>query len=204
MGRASVTPVICRRRVPRGVVGRACRARSAGAALAFLLLSTAPARPAEPPEKPFDDVVKGAERLEGLFTIHLRNRDLFLEIRPEQLDTPFLLAISLARGLGERWVYYGDQGKFAQIALRRVGDTIHLVQPNTNILAGAGSPEDARSLARVELRGLLARVRAVPRATGRADPYTRAHLEDAAARITRALRAPAAPAPPASAPPAPQ
>jgi hypothetical protein len=58
------------------------------------------------------------------------------------------------------------------------------------------TPDDARSLARTEIRRLQAAIRkalAPPAANAKAKPldaYTRAHLEDADARITNALAAP--------------
>jgi hypothetical protein len=58
------------------------------------------------------------------------------------------------------------------------------------------TPDDARSLARTEIRRLQAAIRkalAPPAANAKAKPldaYTRAHLEDADARITKALAAP--------------
>jgi hypothetical protein len=59
-----------------------------------------------------------------------------------------------------------------------------------------GTPDDARSLARAEIRRLQTAIRkalAPPAANAKAKPldaYTRAHLEDADARISKALAAP--------------
>lgn len=59
-----------------------------------------------------------------------------------------------------------------------------------------GTPDDARSLARTEVRRLQAAIRkalAPPAANAKAKPldaYTRAHLEDADSRISKALAAP--------------
>src|SRR5207244_608495 len=57
-----------------------------------------------------------------------------------------------------------------------------------------GTPDDARSLARAELHRLQTAIRQSltprPAATKPLDAYTRAHLEDADSRITKALAAP--------------
>jgi hypothetical protein len=54
---------------------------------------------------------------------------------------------------------------------------------------GPGAPEDARTLAWSELSGLRTRLAAALKAMPNADAYTRAHLSESAARITKALDA---------------
>src|SRR4051812_22047391 len=84
--------------------------------------------PADPPEKKFEDfdkVVKGARESEGLFRLYRKDDNLFAEIQPHQLDRPYLLPISIARGSGlggftlnfdEQWV----------VLFRRVGDKVQV------------------------------------------------------------------------------
>ncbi len=124
--------------------------RVAAATLAFLLLSPAPS-PAQPPhglggpdgEKKFEDfdkVVKGAKEYDGLFKLHRKDDKLYAELKPTQLDRPFLCPIAIARGLGmgghtrnfdEQWV----------LVFKRVDDKLHLIRRNVRFKAKPGSPE---------------------------------------------------------------
>ncbi len=95
------------------------------------------------PAKKFEDftkVVQGAKEYDGLFKIHHKEDRLYAEIRPDQLDKPFLCPIAIARGLAmggytlnfeEQWV----------LLFRKVGeDKLHLVRRNVRYQAKSGSP----------------------------------------------------------------
>ncbi len=86
----------------------------------------------------FNDVVKGAQKHEGFFNLHLKDDHLYAEIGPHQFDQPFLMPIAIARGLamagqplnfGDEWV----------LSLHRVGDKVQLIRKNTHFKA----PSDA-------------------------------------------------------------
>src|SRR5690349_4116606 len=73
----------------------------------------------------FETVVKGAKVYDGLFKLHLKEGNLFAELKPTQLNRPYLCPISIARGLGmgghtlnfdEQWV----------LLFKRVNDHIHV------------------------------------------------------------------------------
>ena len=49
----------------------------------------------------FNEVTKGATKIDGLFTLHRKDEHLYAEIRPNQLDQPLLAPINIARGW--RW-----------------------------------------------------------------------------------------------------
>src|SRR6266550_5923208 len=53
-------------------------------------------------EKKFEDfnkTVQGAQVHEGLFRLHQKDDKLYAEIKPEQLNRPFLCPIAIARGM---------------------------------------------------------------------------------------------------------
>src|SRR5262245_17923742 len=127
------------------------RQRSLGrvaATLAFLFLSSAPA-PAQLPgldghgDKKFEDfdkLVKGAKEYDGLFKLYRKDDKLYAELKPMQLDRPFLCPIAIAKGMGmgghtlnfdEQWV----------LLFKRVDDKVHLIRRNVRFTAKAGSPE---------------------------------------------------------------
>jgi hypothetical protein len=90
----------------------------------------------------FDKVVKGAKEFDGLFKLYRKEDKLYAELKPIQLNRPFLCPIAIARGLGmgghtlnfdEQWV----------LLFRRVGDKLHLIRRNVHFKAKPGSPEAA-------------------------------------------------------------
>jgi len=98
--------------------------------------------------KPFAEIIKDAQRLDGLFPVWQKDEKTWLEIPAERLDQPFFLSISLTRGLGERWLIGGLQGgSFATGGeyigqFRKAGNMIQLLAANTRFTARAGSPEE--------------------------------------------------------------
>src|SRR5215469_11032237 len=87
----------------------------------------------------FDKLVKGAEESNGLFKLYHKDEHLYAEIKPDQLDKPFLCPIAIARGAGlggytlnfdEQWV----------LVFKRVGDKVQLIRRNVHFKAKAGSP----------------------------------------------------------------
>ncbi|HYV35201.1 MAG TPA: DUF5117 domain-containing protein, partial [Gemmataceae bacterium] len=90
--------------------------------------------------EPFDKVVKGAKEYDGLYKLYHKGEHLYAEIRPDQLERPFLLPIAVARGGGlggftlnfdEQWV----------LMFRKVGENkLHLVRRNVRFKANPGAP----------------------------------------------------------------
>ncbi|WP_442923191.1 zinc-dependent metalloprotease [Microcoleus sp. A6-C5] len=93
--------------------------------------------------QPFEQVVKDAPKLEGLFTLY-RNpatNKVYLEIKPQQLDKKFLCFVTLASGLGEGGILSGlPIGDFL-FQLRRVQNNVQFVIPNINFRTSAGDPQ---------------------------------------------------------------
>ncbi|HEV2946479.1 MAG TPA: zinc-dependent metalloprotease [Gemmataceae bacterium] len=93
-------------------------------------------------EKKFEDfnkTVQGAKVHEGLFRLHQKDDKLYAEIKPEQLNKPYLCPIAIARGMtmggytlnfDEQWV----------LVFKRVGDKVQLIRRNVRYQAKAGSP----------------------------------------------------------------
>ncbi len=105
--------------------------------------------PEKPQLKPFDQVVQGATRSPGLFSLYQNKKTgkLFAEIEPDQLDRNYLAAMTLESGLGERGIYSGlPLGDFL-FTFRRINNGIQFVIPNTFFRAQAGTPM-ARSVDR--------------------------------------------------------
>ncbi|WP_424408573.1 zinc-dependent metalloprotease [Microcoleus sp.] len=93
--------------------------------------------------QPFEEVVKNAKKLEGLFTLY-RNEatnKVYLEITPQQLNKKFLCFVTLASGLGEGGIFSGlPIGDFL-FQLRRVQNNVQFVIPNINFRTSPGDPQ---------------------------------------------------------------
>ena len=105
-------------------------------------VSTASARPAQPPGAllPFADVTREAKRSDGYLPVWTRDDKVWLEIPAALLEKPFFFASSRASGLGERFFYPGLMGRGHSVVLRRVGNTVQLLAQNQHARAPAGTP----------------------------------------------------------------
>ncbi|NET04894.1 MAG: zinc-dependent metalloprotease [Symploca sp. SIO2B6] len=92
--------------------------------------------------KPFEDVVKDTEKLEGLFTLY-RNQDkgkIYLELKPEQLDRNYLDIVTLSTGIGQGFLVRGMPLNYLMFRWHRVQDKLQFIVPNVNFRALPGSP----------------------------------------------------------------
>ena len=49
----------------------------------------------------FNEVTRGAEKVEGLFTLYKTGDHLYAEIRPDQFNQPLLAPVTIARGMAQ-------------------------------------------------------------------------------------------------------
>ncbi|HXE74994.1 MAG TPA: zinc-dependent metalloprotease [Candidatus Xenobia bacterium] len=99
--------------------------------------------PKKDEEKPFDEVVKDMEKIEGLFTFY-RNAEenkVLLELRPDQFDKDYIYSSKTEQALGERGLYGTIMMDEFVFQWRRLGKRVQFVRRNLNFRADAGSPE---------------------------------------------------------------
>ena len=91
-------------------------------------------------QKPFDEMVKDSEKIEGLFTLYRneKKKTIYLEIKPEQLNKNFLCAMTLATGIGEAGIFSGMPVGELLFQFRRLQDNVQFVIPNVNFRARPG------------------------------------------------------------------
>ncbi|HEX5356597.1 MAG TPA: zinc-dependent metalloprotease [Aquabacterium sp.] len=106
--------------------------------------SNAPA----PQQPPFDSVIKGADRQEGLLPIWKRQDKVWIELSPEAFGKPFFLSPKLASGIGEAGVFGGlMQSRWAQVGrpqwveFRKVQQQVQLLAINSAYTAQKGTPQ---------------------------------------------------------------
>jgi len=103
--------------------------------------TTTPARPGDPPPlRPFAEVIKDAKETKGLYTLWQKDEKVWIEIRPEQLDQPFLLTTVLARGIAAGRFIPGLNGDENVASFKRIGNLVQLIARNTLIRAADKSP----------------------------------------------------------------
>lgn len=127
----ALLPLIC--------LSLAAQAPSNGAKAPGAAAATPAAAQAPGALKPFAEVIKDAKEQKGFFTLWTKDEKVWIEVKPEQLDAPFFLAISSTRGLGERGLYGGMMDASYLASFRRVGNSLQLLAKNTTFTAPEGS-----------------------------------------------------------------
>ncbi|HET6386308.1 MAG TPA: zinc-dependent metalloprotease [Armatimonadota bacterium] len=117
------------------------------AAPAKLPAATTPAKPVAPatPDgmKPYADVIKGAKESSGLFTIYKNDKgEVYLAVKPEQLDHDFILSTAVGTGLGVEGIYSGVQLGDDLVQFHRINDTVQLIDRNINFRAKPNTPQE--------------------------------------------------------------
>jgi len=107
--------------------------------------ATAPStagRPDDSSLKPFADVIAGASRSDGYFTVWQKYDRVWIEIPADRLDRPFFFSYNVSDSVGERRVYASQMGKPYVVVFHRVGNAMQLIARNTRFVAAAGSPAE--------------------------------------------------------------
>ncbi|MFQ5696373.1 MAG: DUF5117 domain-containing protein, partial [Terriglobia bacterium] len=98
----------------------------------------------EEEEKPFEEVVKDMETIEGLFTFYRKadENKVLLELRPDQFDQDYIYSPKFEQGTGERGLYGTILmwGQESIVQWRRLGKRVQFVHKNTRFRARPGSP----------------------------------------------------------------
>jgi hypothetical protein len=97
----------------------------------------APTPPGQP--RPFAEVIKDAKQTEGFFTVWQKDEKVWIELRPDQLERPFLLSTVLAKGLAQLPFVPGLFGGSDLATFRRIGNQVQLVALNTGFRSPEGS-----------------------------------------------------------------
>jgi hypothetical protein len=95
----------------------------------------------EPKYKPWGKVVTSEhKKSEGLLTIYTKQEEMLLEISTDQLDKPFLAALSLSQGIGSNFVYGGLPIDDIMFDFHRDIDHVQLRRLSTNFRADGNEP----------------------------------------------------------------
>ncbi len=85
--------------------------------------------------KSFEDAIEGATRHEGLFTLYEKGGKYLMELRPEQLDTDYMVSITRETGIGQLGLLAAQVLGEIPIRFHKVGDGVQLLLRNTRFMA---------------------------------------------------------------------
>lgn len=86
-------------------------------------------------------MVKDAHRIDGAFTLWTKDDKVYIELKPEDLNTPFFLSSKLKTGIGERGFFGGVMADSGVVEFRRVNNQMQMLWRIVGFTAGAGTPE---------------------------------------------------------------
>ncbi|MEP6702337.1 MAG: DUF5117 domain-containing protein, partial [Betaproteobacteria bacterium] len=97
--------------------------------------------PAGPPSptKPFADVIKDAKVFPGYFTLYQKDEKVWIELKPEQFDSPFFFQANRNRTLGERRGFINPMLRGHVAEFHKIGDLVQLLAMNQHFIAKAGT-----------------------------------------------------------------
>ncbi|HEY1394219.1 MAG TPA: zinc-dependent metalloprotease, partial [Methylibium sp.] len=133
--------------VQAGSAPAAAAPAASGAPAAASAPGAAASAPAAGTPPAFANVIKGAKKIDGLFTLWQKDDKVWIELKPEDLGKPLLLSPKLATGIGENGIFGGSMSlRFAAmeeqlVEFRRIHNQVQLIARNTEFFAKAGSPE---------------------------------------------------------------
>ncbi len=119
--------------------GQQAPAPTATVALPTTLPGTPQSSPPVPSPRAFASVIREAKALPGYFTLYEKDEKVFIELKPEQLNTPYYLSINRTRGLGEKFIYPFMMRGYV-VEFRKVGGLVQMIAKNSRFGAKAGTP----------------------------------------------------------------
>lgn len=92
-----------------------------------------------PTLRPFAEVSRDAKVTKGMFNLYQKDEKVWIEIAPDQFDTPFYFQVNSTRGLGEAGIYPNWMLRGHIVEFKRIGNTVQLIAKNHRASAKAGS-----------------------------------------------------------------
>ena len=77
--------------------------------------------------RPFADVIKDAQRSDGMLTVWQKDDKVWLELKPDDFNQPFFLSPKLKTGIGERNFYGGLMQDNGIVEFRRIHNQVQLI-----------------------------------------------------------------------------
>ena len=105
-------------------------------------LAERPARvfplPSAAPAQPYASFMRGAEHQDGVIDLVRKDDQLYLDLRPENFDQPYIILPSITSGVGGE-AFAGRVYDPLVVIFKRVGKRVMWVTPNTHYVADKGT-----------------------------------------------------------------
>ena len=117
------------------------RKNPAFAMVIAILVAALTAMPAAAKDKPgaesksFEDAIKGATKMEGLFDFYEKDGQYLMEIRPEQFDRDYMVSVTRETGIGQMRLLAAQVLGEIPIRFQKVGKKVQLLLRNTRFMA---------------------------------------------------------------------
>ena len=95
--------------------------------------------PPVPSPRAFATVIREAKVMPGFFTLYEKDEKVFIELKPEQFDTPYYLSINRTRGLGENFIYPFMLHGYV-VEFHKIGALVQMIAKNTRFGVKEGTP----------------------------------------------------------------
>ena len=102
--------------------------------------AAAAARPDAAAPRPFADIIKDAKQIPGYFNVYQKDEKVWIEVKPDQFETPFFFQINSTRGMGEAGVYPNWMLRGHIVEFKKLGSTVQLIARNNKFIATPGTP----------------------------------------------------------------
>jgi hypothetical protein len=84
-------------------------------------------------------VIRDAKEIPGFFTLYEKEDRVWIELKPEQFDTPYYLSVNRTRGIGENYIApFMMRGYLVEF--RRIGSLVQMIAKNPRYTAREGTP----------------------------------------------------------------
>lgn len=100
----------------------------------------AAARPDPTAPKPFAEVSKDAKISNGFFNVYQKDDKVWIEIKPEQFESPFFYQVNSTKGLGEGFQYPNFMLRGHIVEFKKHGNSVQMIAKNKRFMAKDGTP----------------------------------------------------------------
>ena len=98
------------------------------------------ARPDAAAPKPFAEIIKDAKVTSGYFTLYQKDDKVWIEVKPEQFNSPFYFQTNTTRGIGQSGVYPNWMLRGHIVEFNKLGNNVQLIAKNDAFTATPGTP----------------------------------------------------------------
>src|SRR5688572_19466270 len=86
-------------------------------------------------EPAFEDTIKDHQKIEGLFTLWTKEGRYLMELKPDQIDSPFMVSVTRSSGIGQSFLLAAQVLGENPVEFRKVGKKVQAIMKNPRFQA---------------------------------------------------------------------